>query len=154
MFSSATLGDGPRASGEEKLSSSSSLVEGPRISADESLSDPDDSSEDDKSEHFRLWRAIGRGGVRVESSENVELMGGGLPGGEFAEKFRCGTEMLETSGVSAGLRQRVALTRTGRFGCKIGVVQIGFRRSWYSWARSIWQRMFCLIFTWSTRAEF
>ena len=153
LFSSSTLGDGPRTSEGEKLSSSSSLVEGPRILVDESLSDLEDSSDDDRSGHFRLWRAIGRGGVRVESSE-VELTGGGLPGGVFGKKFRCGTEMLETSGVAAGLRKRVALTRTGRFGRKTGVVQIGFRRSRYRWARSIWQRMFCLIFTWSTRAEF
>ena len=65
LLSSLTLGDGPRTSVGEKLSSSSSLVEGPRISVEESLSDPDDSSDDDRSVNFRLWRAIGRGGGRV-----------------------------------------------------------------------------------------
>ena len=87
--------------GDGAILSSSSLVEGPRTSMEESLSlsDLEDSSDEENSGHFRLGRAIGRSVGRGESSEDVELIGDGIPGGGLIEKFRCGTVMLETSGV-------------------------------------------------------
>ena len=88
--------------GEGAILSSSSLVEGPRTSMEESLSlsDLDDSLDEENLGHFRYGCAIGRSVGRGESSEDVELIGGGLPRGVLIEKFRCGTVMLETSGVS------------------------------------------------------
>ena len=108
--------------------SSLSLVEGPRTSLEESLSEPSNSSEDGERGHFLLWRVIGRSGGLEESSEDVGLTGGGLPGGVvMVEKLRCGTVILEISGVSKWRQQRVALTRTGSLGSEIGVVQTGLR---------------------------
>ena len=100
-FSSVAFGDGLSSSLTDSLPdalgelddvagarlSSSYFVEGPRASVEESLSGPSDSSEDGERGHFLLWRVIGRGGGLEESSEDVGLTGGGLPGG-VVEKLR------------------------------------------------------------------
>ena len=84
---------------KESLSSGS----GTRTSMEEVL-ESDDSSDEDESDHFRLGRAIGRRVGRMESSEDVELTSDMLPVGEEVEKFLCGTILLDTSGLAAGLR--------------------------------------------------
>ena len=50
-------------------------------------------------------------------------------------------------------RWSVALTRTGRLGSAIGVVQSGFRRSRVFLARSRWTMVFFLISFSSTRGD-
>ena len=89
--SSSSLSEGPR------LSSSSSLAEGPRDPSEE-LSSPSEMEMGDDGA-FLLWREIGRGGVALESSEDVGL-GSGLE--RTDERVRCGTEREERRWVAEG----------------------------------------------------